>query len=139
MARTSAKTEARRRARARLAEKAEGRKKREQAELEHITDFETALSRRGQAEEDMAAAVASLLVLGNNVADTAALTEQTEAEIRRLRKLAAERDTVEPEPEPSGNGDRATTWPPARSHQSDDEDRQSTLAFDTAAGSPAQR
>jgi hypothetical protein len=37
----------------------------------------------------MAAAVAGLIGLGNTVADAAELTEQTEAEIRRLRKLAA--------------------------------------------------
>lgn len=89
MARTSKTTQARRVARARLAEKIEGRRKREQAELEHITDFEAALARRAQAEAEMAAAVAGLIGLGNTVAEAAELTEQTEGEIRRLRKLAA--------------------------------------------------
>lgn len=85
-------------ARARLAEKTERRRKREQAELEHITDFEAAVARRAQAEVEMAAAVAGLIGLGNTVAEAAELTEQTEAEIRRLRKLAA-----------AGNGEQGTS------------------------------
>ena len=90
------KTQARRRARARLAEKTEERRKREQSELDHITDFETALAHRDQAETEMAAAVTGLLELGNTVAEAAGLTDQPESEIRRLRKLAAAktRDTV---------------------------------------------
>jgi hypothetical protein len=52
MASTAARTEARRRARARLAVKAEERRKREQAELGHITDFEAASTRRGVATEN---------------------------------------------------------------------------------------
>jgi hypothetical protein len=89
VASTSARTEARRQARARLAAKIAERRRREQAELEAITDFEAALTRRDQAEMEMAAAVAGLLELGNGVTDAAALTEQAEAEIRRLHKLAA--------------------------------------------------
>jgi hypothetical protein len=89
VASTSARTEARRQARARLAAKIAERRRREQEELEHLTDFEAALSRRDQAELEMAAAVAGLLELGNTVANAAALAEQPEAEIRRLQKLAA--------------------------------------------------
>jgi hypothetical protein len=87
---TSAKTEARRQARARLAAKVAERRRREQAELEAITEFEAALTRRDRAETEMAAAVAGLLDLGNSVADAASLTEQPETEIRRLVKLAAQ-------------------------------------------------
>jgi hypothetical protein len=89
VASTSARTEARRQARARLAAKVAARRQREQAELEHITDLEAALARRDRAEIEMAVAVAGLLELGNSIADTAALTEQPETEIRRLHKLAA--------------------------------------------------
>jgi hypothetical protein len=76
-----------------MAQKQERRRRREQAELEHITDFEAAVARRAQAETEMAAAVAGLIGLGNTVADAAELTEQTEGEIRRLRKLAAAANT----------------------------------------------
>lgn len=93
MARTSARTQARQTARARLAEVVEQRRKRESTELDLVTDFETALGRRDQADADMAAAVASLLALGNDVAATAALTGQTEPEVRRLRKLAEAQPT----------------------------------------------
>lgn len=88
MARTTARTQARQTARARLAEVVERRRKRENTELDLVTDFETALGRRDQADADMAAAVAGLLALGNDVPTTATLTGQTEPEIRRLRKLA---------------------------------------------------
>jgi hypothetical protein len=88
VASTSARTEARRQARTRLAAKVAARRRREQAELEHITDLEAALARRAQAEIEMAAAVAGLLEFGNSIADTATLTEQPETEIRRLHKLA---------------------------------------------------
>jgi len=95
-------------ARARLAEKIEGRRRREAAELEHITDFEAALARRVAVEADMAAAVAGLIELGNTVTEAAELTDQTEPEIRRLRKLAAsgqadddDDDTVTVAPEPA--------------------------------------
>jgi hypothetical protein len=89
VASTSARTQARRQARARLAAKIAERRRREQAELERITDFEAALTRRDLAEIEMAAAVAGLLDLGNSVADAASLTQQPETEIRRLHKLAA--------------------------------------------------
>lgn len=119
-------------ARARLAEKTERRRKREQAELEHITDFESAVARRAQAETEMAAAVAGLIGLGNTVADAAELTEQTETEIRRLRKLAAERETSAAEPPPAAaNGSRASA------RLTRDDDGQNTLAFDAAAPEPA--
>lgn len=127
-------------ARARLAEKTAGRRKREAAELEHITDFEAALARRAAAEADMAAAVAGLIALGNTVAEAAGLTEQTESEIRRLRKLAANGDqaddnggaddavTAAPEPEPTNGGRRAAR--PERPNSTGD--GQDTLALDTA-------
>lgn len=131
-------------ARARLAEKIAGRREREAAELEHITDFEAALARRAAAEADMAAAVAGLIVLGNTVAEAAELTEQTEPEIRRLRKLAANGDgqagdtDVEdvvagaPQPDAAGHHGRRSAGPgrpsPAR-------DGQDTLGFDTATPS----
>jgi hypothetical protein len=123
MGRTSTTTQARQVARARLAEKIEGRRKRELAELEHITDFEAAVVRRAAAEADMAAAVAGLIELGNTVADAADLTEQTETEIRRLRKLAASGGQADdaddadataaaaPEPDPAGNGGRRAARP----------------------------
>ncbi|MFI5614668.1 hypothetical protein [Amycolatopsis sp. NPDC051903] len=121
MARTSVTTQARRVARARLAEKSELRRQREQAELEHITDFEAAAARRAQAEAEMAAAVAGLIALGNTVAEAAQLTDQTEAEIRRLRKLAAATAA-----EPAEEGDAAA-------ETGTSEDGQGALVFDTAA------
>ena len=48
----------------------------------------------------MAAAVAGLIGLGNTVTEAAELTEQTEGEIRRLRKLAAARTSA------AANGDQ---------------------------------
>lgn len=115
-------------ARARLAEKTEQRRKREQAELEHITDFEAAVARRAQAETEMAAAVAGLIGLGNTVADTADLTEQTETEIRRLRKLAASTEADEAETADASE----STSPPAGPPRGAD-DRQGALAFDVGA------
>jgi hypothetical protein len=155
MGRTSTTTQARRVARARLAEKIEGRRKREAAELEHITDFEAALARRAAAEADMAAAVAGLIELGNTVAEAADLTEQTEPEIRRLRKLAANggqdddtgadtasdtdvgngAGTAAPEPTPGGNGGRRPARPGRPSPVGDGQD---TLGFDATSPSPSQ-
>lgn len=134
-------------ARARLAEKTAKRREREAAELEHITDFEAALARRAAAEADMAAAVAGLIELGNTVAEAADLTELTEPEIRRLRKLAVNGDqaddaaphtaaetstgdsagTAAPEPDPGGNGGRRAARP-ARPRSA--EAGQDTLGFD---------
>ena len=130
MASTSARTEARRRARARLAAKAEERRRRQQAELGHITDFEAALTRRNQAEIEMAAAVAALLDLDNSVADTAALTEQPEAEIRRLHKLAAGSVKAAAQSGAYGNGCR-TAEPSTRVRRAGD--GENTPAFDTDA------
>jgi hypothetical protein len=114
VASTSARTEARRQARARLAAKIAERRRREQAELEHITDFEAALTRRDRAEIEMATAVADLLDLGNSVADAAVLTEQPETEIRRLYKLAASAAiTTAEENRGDANGYRPAE-PPAR-------------------------
>lgn len=133
-------------ARARLAEKIEGRRKREAAELEHITDFEAALARRAAAEADMAAAVAGLIELGNTVAEAADLTEQTEPEIRRLRKLAANDGqaddtdagdsarTAAAEPDPGGNGGRRPARPARPSPVGDGQD---TLGFDATPSPPA--
>jgi hypothetical protein len=132
MASTSARTEARRRARTRLAAKAEERRQREQAELGHVTDFEAALTRRNQAETEMAAAVAGLLDLGNSVADTAALTEQSEAEIRRLHKLATGSARAAADSDADGNGNRASESPARSRHAGNG---QNTLALDTDAAS----
>lgn len=137
-------------ARARLAEKIEGRRKREAAELEHITDFEAALARRATAEADMAAAVVGLIELGNTVAEAADLTEQTEPEIRRLRKLAANGDQADDtdtdtdagdsaqaavaEPDPGGNGGRRPAKPARPSPVGDGQD---TLGFDATPSPPA--
>lgn len=128
-------------ARARLAEKIEGRRKREQAELEHITDFEAALARRAQAEAEMAAAVAGLIGLGNTVAEAAGLAEQTEGEIRRLRKLAAAASSDGNQAAAEADGDRQDTTtrtdrrasrstPPAPARV--DAAGQDTLSFDAA-------
>jgi hypothetical protein len=118
VASTSARTQARRQARARLAAKIAERRRREQAELERITDFEAALTRRDQADSEMAAAVAGLLDLGNSVADAASLTQQPETEIRRLHKLAARSASVAAE----DSTDRAgfpPAAPPARDRDSE--------------------
>lgn len=61
-------------ARARLAEKIENRRRREQAELVHLVAFEDALARRAAAEAEMAAAAAGLIGLGNSTAEAAGLT-----------------------------------------------------------------
>lgn len=91
-------------ARARLAEKIENQRRREQAELEHLVAFEDALARRVAAEAAMATAVTGLIDLGNSTAEAARLTAQTESEIRRLRKLAASAESV---PAETGNGHHA--------------------------------
>ncbi len=106
MARTSSTTQARRVARARLAEKIENQRRREQAELEHLVAFEDALARRAAAETAMATAVTGLIGLGNSTAEAAGLTAQTESEIRRLRKLATATESIPAEsvPAETGNG-----------------------------------
>jgi hypothetical protein len=133
MARTSSTTQARQVARKRLAEKIEVRRRREQAELERITDFEAAQTRRAQAETEMAAAVAGLIALGNTVADTADLTDQTEAEIRRLRKLATARANTgpktAPEPDMTQHPERHPVSSSTRPGHA--EDGQNALTFDT--------
>lgn len=98
MARTSTLTEARRRARARLAKAAEARRKRDQDELSALEDFEVAADRRRDAEADMARGVATLIALDNTVSKVAELTELSEAEVRRLRKLAATLPSDTPNP-----------------------------------------
>jgi hypothetical protein len=133
VASTSARTQARRQARTRLAAKIAERRRREQAELERITDFEAALTRRDQAEIEMAAAVAGLLDLGNSVTDAASLTQQPETEIRRLHKLAAW--SASPVAEDSTGGTRfPPAAPPAEDRGSEGE---STPAFGSDAAGAA--
>lgn len=125
-----------------MAEASAQRRKREQAEVERIADFEEAVALRAAAEADMAAAVSGLIDLGNTIAQAATLTEQTESEIRRLRKLAAQ-DTDSPgqteattevtvaaarEPGAANDGGRRAPTRPARPSRAGDE--QNTLAFD---------
>ncbi|QXV63530.1 hypothetical protein CVV72_40940 (plasmid) [Amycolatopsis sp. TNS106] len=74
--------------RERIAARREAARKREQAELEWVTAFEVARTRRREAEVHMAAAVVGLAGLGASVADIAEITEESQAEVRRLRKLA---------------------------------------------------
>ena len=121
-------------ARARLAEKLEGRRRREAAELEHVTVFEAALARRTAAEAEMAAAVAGLIALGDTVAEVAGLTELTESEVRRLRKLATNGDgqtgIAAAEPAPAGPDGRRQAAALSRATLAGD--GQDTLGFDTA-------
>ncbi|MBE1580408.1 hypothetical protein ACFORH_43415 [Amycolatopsis roodepoortensis] len=88
MAKTSSTVQARQVVRERIAARREAARKREQAELEWITSFEVARTRRQEVEADMAAAVVGLAGLGASVADIAEMIEETQAEVRRLRKLA---------------------------------------------------
>jgi hypothetical protein len=76
-------------------------------------------------------AVAGLLDLDNSVADAAALTEQPEAEVRRLHKLAARSASAAAEDGADANGCR-----PAEARCRDGEG-QSTLDFDSDAASAA--
>lgn len=109
MARTSITADARRIARERLAKKIEARRQREQQEEQLVTGFEAARTRQEQAEQDMATAVAGLRDLGNSTGAVAELTALTEAEVRRLHKLALAAPTGEQVPQ------QASTEPvPAR-------------------------
>lgn len=92
--RTSKRLTARAAARQRQAKANEDQHRREHTELEHATEFEVARMRRdgaaatvAQHEMAMARQVQTLLALGNPMARIAELTGDTEAEIKRLRKL----------------------------------------------------
>lgn len=95
MPRTASQTQARAAARERQAQKNEERRRRDDAELRQGEDFEVARHRRDDAlgvvaesETEMGRAVAALFELGNQAAQVAVLTGETEAEVKRLRKLA---------------------------------------------------
>ncbi len=122
MARTSSTTQARRVARARLAEKTANRRRREQGELEHLVAFEDALAHRAAAETEMATAVTALIDLGNSTAEAAGLTAQTESEIRRLRKLATATESIPAESVPAETGNGHHTHNPDSDSDSDSQD-----------------
>ncbi|HEX5117830.1 MAG TPA: hypothetical protein VFW65_21820 [Pseudonocardiaceae bacterium] len=97
MTRTSKRLTARTTARQRQAKANKDQRQREHTELDHATEFEVARMRRDDAaatvvryETEMARQIDTLLGLGNAIGRVAELTGETEAEIKRLRKAAAD-------------------------------------------------
>ncbi|MGW5703837.1 hypothetical protein [Amycolatopsis japonica] len=88
MAKTSTTLQNRRTAREKIAAKRAAARKRADAEESSLTAFMIARDQRAEAEVNMVAAVIDLVKLGNSTKEIADMTDESPAEINRLRRIA---------------------------------------------------